>query len=66
MADAETLRMANLLADVVTRATPYGEDEDGFVEAYLSGVGAIHAAIPALAEYGIHVRPGGVDSRRES
>lgn len=54
----------NALADVVTRAVPYGEDEEGFVTHYLSGTGAIHAAIPLLDRYLITVRPGGVDSRK--
>lgn len=60
---AELDRVLNALADVVVRASPYGEDNDGFVSHYLSGTGAIHAAIPLLAEHGIIVRPGGFDSR---
>jgi len=51
------------LADVVVKAQPGGEDYHGFVTDYISGTGAIHRAIPILARHGIHVRPGGIDSR---
>lgn len=56
--------LVNALADVVARAIPYGDDEDGFIMHYLSGTGAIHAAIPLLDRYGITVRPGAFDSRK--
>lgn len=51
-------RALTLLADVVVRAIPDGEDDDGFVRGYVQGTGAIHAAIPFLDHYGLHVRPG--------
>jgi hypothetical protein len=54
--DAEEL--ANALADCVTKAVEYGEQDGGFVAMYLLPTGPIHRAIPLLDQLGIIVRPG--------
>lgn len=46
------------LADCVVKATPYGEDSDGFIAHYLMPVGPLHRAMPLLERFGIVVRPG--------
>lgn len=50
--------LAAVLADVVAKATEYGEQENGFVATYILPTGPIHRAIPLLAALGIVVRPG--------
>ena len=63
LADNMVRELADALADVVVRAQPFDERTDESILTYLSGTGAIHKAIKVLAEYGVHARPGGVDSR---
>lgn len=63
VADDMIRELADALADVVVKAMPADEFENGDIMTYLSGTGAIHRAIKILAEYGVHVRPSGVDSR---
>lgn len=48
----------DLLADLVVKCTPYGEQDGGFVAMYLMPTGPVHRAIPYLEQRGIVVRPG--------
>ena len=56
-ADALTLfeeknRLLDLLADVAAKATPYGEQDGGFIAMYLLPTGPIHRILAALGEHG--------------
>ncbi|MFG1898704.1 hypothetical protein ACGFIP_32320 [Micromonospora zamorensis] len=57
MTDLEQ-ELLDALADCVTKATEYGEQDAGFVALYLLPTGPIHRAIPLLERHGIIVRPG--------
>lgn len=48
----------DLLADLVVKATEFGEQDGGFIASYIMPTGPIHRAIPFLQERGITVRPG--------
>jgi hypothetical protein len=59
--DPRLTELQDALARVVEKAVVHGEDEDGFIQGYIMGTGAIHNAIRVLQNRGIHVRPHGVD-----
>jgi hypothetical protein len=50
--------LLDALADCVIKATEYGDQDGGFVAAYIMPTGPIHRAIPLLERHGITVRPG--------
>lgn len=54
----EQQELIDALADCVTKAVEYGEQDGGFVAFYLLPTGPIHRAIPLLQRHGITVRPG--------
>lgn len=54
----DAVDLADALADCVTKAVEYGEQDGGFVAMYLLPTGPIHRAIPLLERLGITVRPG--------
>lgn len=51
-------RLIDVLADLVVKSAPYGEQDGGFVFVYLVPTGPVHRAITLLHEYGVIVRPG--------
>ncbi len=55
--EQEHAELLNALADVVTKATDFGEQDDGFVSHYLLPTGPIHRAIPLLQRLGFTARP---------
>ena len=55
---AERDRAIQIIADLVAKGTPHGEDKDGFIAFYILPTGPIHRAIPYLDEHGIPARPG--------
>lgn len=44
--------LLHLLADVAAKATPYGEQDGGFVATYILPTGPIHRILAALGEHG--------------
>ncbi|MEU4781047.1 hypothetical protein [Micromonospora sp. NPDC023633] len=51
--------LVDALADCVTKAVEYGEQDGGFVAFYLLPTGPVHRAIALLQErHGVTVRPG--------
>jgi hypothetical protein len=44
--------LLDLLADVAAKATPYGEQDGGFVAMYLLPTGPVHRILATLGEYG--------------
>jgi hypothetical protein len=56
--DPAVQRLIDALADCVVKATPFSEQEEGFVATYLMPTGPLHRAMPLLQEFGITVRPG--------
>jgi hypothetical protein len=45
-------QLLDLLSDVVSKATPYGEQDGGFVATYILPTGPIHRICAALGEHG--------------
>lgn len=63
---ARAERAEQVLADIVTKAAPFGQQDGEFVAFYILPTGPMHRAIPLLAEQGVHVRPVGESPEKEA